>query len=295
MKRLKTNYKVTAASLVVVTLLFSTSCSKDDTATAQKQSGEVKALTDKEDQGKVSELVKKSPAISWYNSTMDKIITVDPNSQEKSFNFSDPNPGWNFSSYQETYWVPSENGGGILFLGAGSFGGNAGGTVVAGNSELDINYTFCFSASEEALGLDLFDIGGEDFTGISGVVGFAGDFEALQTGEFTEDDDILDFFQGIAYYVVYDNEASGNYPILNWFDDLDESPDNLQGNGFAWVFAFSEPAGIYFSQSGDLNVSGGSIDFEGTYFGLEISDFDLEEFEDFEFVEVEGFGTMGCN
>ncbi len=296
MKGFKSNFKVTAAILAVVTLLFGTSCSKDDTAPAQKRVGEVKALTDKNHQDKVSELVRKSPAISWYNSTMNKIITIDPNSEEKSFNFSDPNPGWNFSSAEGTVWQPSPYGGGILFIGPGSFGGNAGGTVVAGNSTLNINHTFCFSASDEALGLDLFDFGdGPEFTGISGVIGIAGDFDALVTGEFDEDDDIFEYFQGLAFYIVYDNEANGNYPILNWFDDLDESDSFFQNKGFAWVFAFNNPAGIYFSKNGNLSVSGGSMTFQGTYFGLQISDFDLDGYDDFDFVEVEGFGTMGCN
>jgi hypothetical protein len=227
---------------------------------------------------------------------MDKVIVFSAKSQYKSFSFSSPNPGWNFSSTEQVYFSPAPQGGGILYLGPGSFGANTGGTVVAGNTSLDINYTFCFSASDEALGFD-FGIGGPDFDGLSVVLGIAGDFEALTTGEFEEDEDPFDYFQGFAVYIVYDNEASGSYPILNWFEDLEEESDDLEGNSFAYVLAFADPAGLYFSKSGNLNVSGGSIGFEGVYWGITGNLFDdwFDDDNNIEFVEVDGYGQMGCN
>jgi hypothetical protein len=303
MKRL---LKSSSILMLASGLLLVTSCSKNDDAVVGPAYSDTKQVTDKDTQESIENLADKVPAISWYNSTMDKIIKFDPKNKTKSFSFSDPNPGWNFSSSEGVVWAPAEGGGGILFVGAGAFGGNsgAGGSVVAGNAVLNISSTFCFSASEEALGLDLFEFGGPEFDGISGVIGFAGDLEALATGDFEDPNEIFDFFQGIAYYIVYDNEASGNYDILNWFDELDGStePDDLGGNGFAWVYEFSaDEFGVYFSKSGQLNVSGGSMSFNGEYFGLVLGDFfdDPDDPEDddifeFDFVEVEGFGTMGC-
>lgn len=290
--------KTTAVMIAAVVLLFSAGCSKEYETVPHDSDAKVKRIKDRQTKQDISAASERIPAISWYNGTMNKIITFDPKNEAKNFSFSDPNPGWNFSNYNETYWAPSSGGGGILFVGAGAFGGNAGGgTVVAGNTSLNVNYTFCFAASEEALGLDIGGFGGPDFDGISGVIGFAGDFEALQNGNFDEEEDIFDFFEGIAYYVVYDNEANGSYDILNWFQDLDEPADDLGGEGFAWVYGFEPDAwSLYFSESGSLNVSGGTISFNGTYFGLILDFNDLDsDFETLEFVEVDGFGTMGCN
>ncbi len=296
---IKTNSRLAAVSLTAAVLLFGSSCTKDDYNSGDlSDPSETREIKDKDTRDEIKTAADQIPAISWYNSTMDKIITFDPKNEEKSFDFSDPNPGWNFSNADEVYWQPAQNGGGILFVGPGSFGGNTGGTVVAGNTALNITSTFCFAASEEALGLDIGGFGGPEFDGISGVVGIAGDLDALANQEFEDEDEIFDYFEGIAYYVVYDNEASGNYDILNWFDNLEEEdPDEFGGKGFAWVYGFSPNEwSLYFSQNGQLNVSGGNINFQGNYFGLVFS-FDQLDDEDifgFDFVEVAGFGQMGC-
>lgn len=296
MKKTLIKINTITAGMAVIVLAFTTSCSKDEDTVRGSDNGpaQVHAIKDKDTQDQIDRIGKEITKVGIYNETMDKFIVIDPNNS-KDFSFSDPNPGWNFSNSSQVEFVPAPQGGGILFIGPGSFGENAGGTVVAGNSSVNINYTFCFSASDEAIGFD-FGAGGPELDGLSVVIGIGGDFEALTTGEFEEEDDIFDFFTGIAVYIVYDNEASGNYPILNWFEDLTEDPDDLQDNGFAYVFAFQEPAGIYFSQSGSLNVSGGEISFDGVYWGITGNIFDWFDTEDeFEYVEVDGFGTMGCN
>jgi hypothetical protein len=102
----------------------------------------------------------------------------------------------------------------------------------------------------------------------------------------------------LAYYVVYDNEASGSYDILNWFDNVDEDPDDLGGNGFAWVYSFSEDSWmIYFSDSGELQVNGGQMNFNGTYLGIGLSISELEDgnYLNFNYEEGTGYGSMGCN
>jgi len=299
MIKIKSNLRVAVAGMATALLLFSTSCTKDDYNSGDLSNpSDTREIKDKDTRDEIRSAADQVPAISWYNSAMDKIITFDPKNEEKSFDFSDPNPGWNTSSADDVYWQPAQNGGGILFIGPGAFGGNTGsGTVVAGNTALNITTTFCFAASEEAIGLDVGGFGGPEFDGISGVVGIAGDLEALANQEFEDDDEIFDYFEGLAYYVVYDNEASGNYDILNWFDNLDgEDPDDLGGDGFAWVYGFSpDEWSLYFSKNGQLNVSGGNINFEGNYFGLVFSLNELDEdIFNFDFVEVTGFGQMGC-
>lgn len=290
----------------VAILLFGTSCTKEETngGSPSETTGEVKDITNQRTQNEIEAYADRIPAISWYNSTMDKIITFDPKSETKNFSFATPNDSWNYSDNSDTEWVPASGGGGTLFVGPGSFGGNAaGGLVVAGNTTLNINNTMCFSASDEALGLDIGGFGGPEFDGISGVIGISGDFEALMNEDFSGGDmDIFEYFYGLAFYIVYDNEASGGYDILNWLDDVDGDVDDFGGNGFAWVYSFgSQSWEIYFSHSGELNVSGGTMNFNGSYYGIQLnvdniynSD-DDGDLLDFDFVEVDGYGAMGCN
>lgn len=289
-------------------LIFVTSCAKTDDApagnAAVQPATQMTPVTDKATKKELERMSKEMPTIAWYNKAMDKIVSFNPQSQSKSFSFADPNPGWNFSDASQTAWYPAENGGGILFIGYGSFGSNTGsGTVIAGGTALDINYTFCFAASDDALGLDLVDLGeSPSFDGISGVIGIDGDFDALQNEEIDEESSIFDYFHGLAYYVVYDNEAQGNYSILNWFEDLTVDPDDLSGEGFTWVYGFSPTEwSLYFSKNGTLNVSGGSMNFNGNYLGLIVNFNELMNNEDgdlesiFNFVEAPGYGEMGCS
>jgi len=249
------------------------------------------------------ELARRAPStVRVYDENDQRFIDVDFKAKkfaftpatERDFNFATSNNGWNYSNSSDVAWVPAEGGGGILFIGPGSFGGNTGGTVVAGSSALDINYTFCFAANDSVLGFDLFDTGA-NLTGISGVVGIAGDFEALLNEEVDSTANFTDFFQGFAAYFVYANEAQGSYPILNWLDDLNDQPDALADKGFSYVLDFQDGS-FYLSADGTLNVSGGSMSFNGEYLGIEgLFDALFDESSDANFTTVNGFGTMGCN
>lgn len=306
MKIFKKQINVAATLFVAAALIFTTSCTKDNENSASaSQKYEGKAVKDKALQEDIQSTADRMPPIAWYNRTMDKVIVFDPKNDSKSFDFSDPNDGWNFSSSEGVEFVQSPSGGGVLFVSPGSFGSNAGGsgTVVAGNTALNINYTFCFSVDEDALGLDL-GFGDVDFDGLSGVLGIAGDFEALMNEDFDEEGaDIFDYFHGLAYYLVYDNEAQGNYDILNFIEDVDgeESEEEPDGKGFSIVYGFSSTSfSFYFSKDGSLNVSGGSMNFSGNYYGIvfgNLFDADEEDGELFnlDFVEVPGFGQMGCS
>lgn len=300
MKILTKQLNIAATLCVAAVLVFTTSCTKDnENPGAAPQKSEIKAVKDKKLQENIQTTADKMPPIAWYNKTMDKVIVFDPQNKSKSFDFSDPNSGWNFSNDQGVHFVENPSGGGVLFVSYGAFGSNTGsGTVVAGNTALNINYTFCFSVDEEALGLDL-GFGDADFDGMSGVLGISGDFEALMNGNFEDTADIFDYFHGLAYYLVYDNEAQGNYEIINFIEDM-ESAEEEEGKGFSVVYGFtSNSFALYFSKDGTLNVSGGSMDFSGNYYGIvfeNLMEADEEgDLFNFDFVEVPGFGQMGCS
>ena len=281
-----------AVSAITVSSALFTGCQKDREFTGMKAPQKTVTLN-ADQQRMVQDMTGRIPTLRIYDEDDNRFIDI--NVKNRSFSFSEPNDGWNLSSSNDVTWEPAAGGGGILFIGAGAFGSNTGGTIVAGSTALDVNYTFCFSASEEALGLDLFDTGG-DFDGISGVIGIAGDFEALLNDEVNEDSDFTDYFQGFAAYFVYDNEASGTYDILDWLTDLDSETSDLEGNGFSYVFGF-ENFSLYFSYSGELTVSGGSIGFNGEYLGFENLDelfFNFDDEEEPEVNIVPGFGAMGC-
>lgn len=285
-KRFLTTLSIAGFALVAV--MFS-SCGKEELTANRGYSANNSEQTP---QQRFEALMEQLPEIALWDERTEQIVRINMNTRE--FSFSDPNPGWNFSSSNGPQFIEAEEGGGILIIPAFSFGGNTGGTVVAGSTALDINYTFCFSASDEALGLDLFDFGG-DFTGVSIVLGIAGDFEALADGSAEEGDDFNSFFQGLAMYIVYDNEASGSYEILNWLEDIDGDPDDFVDQGFSYVVDFQN-FNLYFSANGDLNVSGGEMSFNGEYLGfVELFESLDEDDEELDFALVPGFGTMGCN
>jgi len=240
----------------------------------------------------VHDLIQNVSDVKIWDENRNRMYNFDV--LNRDFSFSDAGDGgWNFSD-NDVVWDPAPEGGGTLFISSSALGGNTGGTVVAGSSALDITYTFCFSASEEALGMDLFDYG-INMDGISMVIGIAGDFEALMNDEVDEGSEFTDYFQGFAVYFVYDDEASGNYDILDWFDSLEDDVLDLSDNGFAYLLDFVE-MGLYFSSDGTLNVSGGQMQFDGEYFALtSFLTSTSDEDDDYSFAFVPGFGIMGCN
>jgi hypothetical protein len=231
---------------------------------------------------------------------MDKIIVLpNEHSEEKTYSFVDPpSGGFNWATSNGGQWAtyPDEAGTIVVITEPGAGLGAGGGTVVVGSTTLNIAFAICFAVGDEALGQGLFDTGIDE---VAGVVGIAGDLEALQTIDFEEDEDadLSDFFQGFAYYLVYAEDlANDDYEVLNWLEDLEQDEEELDGFGFAYVVHFVDGGGIFLSKSGELSVDGGSIGFNGTYFGIEgLLFFDEEgEDEEFDFSEVPGFGTMGC-
>lgn len=270
-------------ALTVGTLLIS-SCSKEENCGA-KSANKPATLTP-EQQAAVLDYVKQMPDIRVKAGKNGFVL---PKPGRDGFSFSDPSPGYQWGTSSNISVVTDPNTGGTTWVVSSDGGsGNAGGTVVAGNTSLDIGMAFCFSADEEGAGG--FMLGGTDSvsTGVSMVIGIAGDFEALMNDEVEEDADITDYFWGYALYLVYADEASGSYEVLDW-TQLDEDTDD---KAVALVFDFRN-AKMYLSSEGNLNVSGGSIGFSGNYYEIGF-DFSEEDAEQEVGGEVSGFGTMGC-
>jgi len=209
------------------------------------------------------------------------------------WSFSDPAGGTlNFSSPGGLSYTTTTN---TIYVPWSSFGSNSssGGTVVAGSSSLDMNYTFCFSSDDAAYGLNLYDLDSTNFSGLSIVIGVSGDFDALANADST--DDLFSFFHGLAFYVVYDSPADGDYEVVNWLDGLTGLNINSK-KAFAYIFDFKDGK-LYLSASGNINVTGGDMNYTGKY--LEIGGFFEEDgnfdWNDLTYNIVDGFGTMGCN
>jgi len=185
-----------------------------------------------------------------------------------------------------------------VYMAYNSFGaGLGGGTVVAGPTSLDMNYTFCFSASDAAFGLDLLNTGAPT-NGISAVIGVSGDFSQLQNA--TDSTNLGDVFKGLAFYLVYDDRPSGSYDVIDFSDVTWTDSTSINNKCFAFIFDLQNGR-FFVSKSGNINVSGGSMAYNGDYY--EISGF-LNDNGDFDITSpsanltlsvVPGFGTMGCN
>ncbi|MBL7950810.1 MAG: hypothetical protein JNM62_03760 [Flavobacteriales bacterium] len=248
-------------------------------------------------QQRIREQVQQLPGVGIYNRTMNKVIVFKslPDGS-RSFNFVDPPTGGiDFASSNGGQWTWSETQGLMILTEPSSGTGGGGGTVVAGDASLDIELAVCFSFDEEGLGMDLFDTGIND---VAGVIGIAGDFDALINGDFSSgEEDLFDYFHGFAYYLVYAEQLGNNsYEVLNWIDDLDQDEEDLENFGFSFVVSFQNEGGIYLSQDGELQVSGGSIGFNGNYYALEgVGFFEEDEEGDGSASTVPGFGTMGCD
>jgi hypothetical protein len=280
--------KITCAFFALALMV---SCSKEYAPGTQVTGG--KSLT-QEQQDAAAQRIKTISTVKVYNHTMNKFIVLKPG-MEKSFSFADPDPDWNFGTSANMEIVETQNGSEVVFVSAGGgFGDGAGGFVSAGPTSMPIDYAFCFSVDgETAFGINP---GGDvPVDGISGVLGFAGDLEGLANGDFDVDDDPFDFFRGWAYYWVYEDEAQGSYNVLDWHN-WDGDVGALNDEAFSFVFDFQE-GHVFWSTGGNLNVSGGNMNFNGEYFAwLDFLDlwFSYEPYNG-SFQEVSGSGVMGCD
>jgi hypothetical protein len=243
----------------------------------------------------VREISAKIPMVRLHDEVNGRYMDINIYERwNRDWTFANPYEGAEYS--ESGSWVSADGEEMVVFsVNATTSGAGGGGTVVAGNTTLNIDYAFCFNIDVQAVGLDLFDFGGS-FDGVSGVIGIAGDFEALANDELGEEPDFEDFFEGFAAYIVYDSQANGTYEVLDWFEDLEGGSDDLADNAFSYVLDWSN-FGLYFSSAGTITASGASLNFQGEY--LSLLDFvltlDEEGEEEMEAEFVDGLGQMGCN
>lgn len=235
-------------------------------------------------------ILSKISKIKIVNTNTGKVIGAI-STLDGGFSFADPHEGFAFSSPNGVQYSEAD---GSLYVTAAAFGensGGGGGIIQAGSTSMDINYTICISADDSSSGFSF----GPTSEGTSTVFGISGDFDQILSGDTSGG--IESLFNGFAMYQVYDDEASGTYDIVNWLEDLNEPEDALQNKGFAWIIDFKKLQ-MYFSKSGSLNVSGGTIGFQGKYFEF-IPEEDAEDMfdlgDDPEVNVVDGTGSMGCN
>lgn len=281
-KKIKSTVLAGAVLLSVATLYYS--CSKEKNQGPPTASG----ATEPQVISKGQDLSDKISRIRIVSADGKKVGAL---TQSGGFSFSEPHDGFTFSSPTGVQYVEDPNGG-YLYITAAAFSSGGGGMVTAGNSSLDINFTLCLSAADSSEG----GFFGPTFSGASIIIGISGDLEAMMNAEGDSTADIGDFFHGIAVYAVFDSPASGNYQIMNFIENMEDSTawDN---KGFAFVMDFQQFS-IYFSKEGTLGVDGGSIGFEGKYYAVIPEEgaedpFDLGDNPDVEVVD--GLGTMSCN
>jgi hypothetical protein len=295
------NYKVLVASALTASVVVLAGCQKDRTLGGDGIQVERKVTLTETQKREASEMVQRVPTLRFYDEAENRFIDFKVGSRD--FVFSDPDEGFSFDDPDQNgviLWADGDVDYIVFSTGIGTAGNGGGGTVVAGNTALNMDLTVCLSVEEVASGDgygDLFDTG-FGFNEYGAVFGIAGDFEALAGADWEADDfDPFEFFHGYAaYYVITDGELEGNHEVFDWLDTSDDGSGDYDDMASSFVMDFSNFA-LYFATSGSVNVSGGSMTFNGEYIAIEdlFLDFLGEGEEDPEVSVVSGFGTMGCN
>ena len=282
MKNLKFSKLMLAFTLVVLTLgvLTYSSCKKEETGGIPNR----KELTAGQKQ-KILDAINAIPAIKVkagkYGFTLPKTL------KDGGFNFSESSSGNDFATSSNIEWVETSEGN-YMVVSTDNTNANAGGMVVAGSTTLDINMAICVSSAAE--GDNFFSFGDVDSSyGFSMVLGIAGDFEALLSGDVDPDADITEYIYGFAMYIVFEDQASGSYEVLDF-----TAPDleDFEGKGISMIIDF-RGAKVYISSDGNLTVGTNTISFNGNYF-MGAWETDSTSNNDPSYDEVSGFGTMGC-
>ena len=284
-------YKPVIALFIGAMLLIS-SCSKKEGMHGSDPATSGTNQMNASMESKIRTIVANIPHVKEQNSSSMRKGVADK--IQSGWDFSSPDHGMGYSTTSGFLYSSSLN---TLVLSGGTGGGSAGGTVVAGASSMDMNYTFCYSSGDQILGLNVFGTGAPS-TGVSAIIGVSGDFSKLASNSSTTD--LLNAFNGMAFYIVYDGTASGSYDVVDWTDPsvhLDSIQD-LNKKAFAFVMDFKNGR-LFLSSSGQINVSGGSMSFNGQYFQVtgflnSNGDFNLNG-GNLTYSIVPGFGAMMCN
>jgi len=298
------NIRFIGTGLVLATALMFTGCSKDAMQTTAGDevkdiSGKKIALTASQERA-VQDLYTKMPKLKYWDATNHRFIEMKGDGS-RDLVFSDPDEGFTFDDGDGDGAMIIDDGDGSVLIFSSGFGvagtGGGGGMVVAGSTVLEIDIAYCMSVEEvggEDSDADLFD-SGLGFDQFSAVIGIAGDFEGLANDPETEDP--FQYIYGFAaYYVIGNGDLSGSHNVF----DLLGSEGDEDFDDFATAFVVDlQNFALGFASGGTIEISEGSMSFNGTYLmidGEDLFDSFLSDGDsDFDVSEVTGYGTMGCN
>lgn len=294
------NYKVLVASALTAGVVILAGCQKDRTLGGDGIQVERKVTLTESQKREASEMVHRVPTLRFYDEAENRFIDFKVGSRD--FVFSDPDEGFTFDDPDQNGVILFSDGTGdyLVFSAAiGTAGNGGGGTVVAGSTVLNMDLTVCLTIEEVASGDgygDLFDTG-FGFSEYGAVFGIAGDFEALAEANWdSEDFDPFEYFHGYAAYYVIAEDLNGSHEVFDWLDSSASDDEDYDDMASSFVMDFSNFS-LYFATSGNINVSGGSMTFNGEYLAIEdlFLDFLEDGEQDPDVSVVSGYGTMGCN
>ena len=266
-----------------VLLLSLTCCNKSNVV---KKMGSNKLVTTKETQAKIEDALKKMPLIvKIKDEKNNRYIDFDVRNKTVSINKT-----WSFANPQPNT-IYAQGNGLVVYVSSSTFGlgsSNSTSTVTAGNTTLNVQ-TLCLAIDASAYAaMFQAQTGQLPINGISVVMGLDVDWALLQNASSAS---FGNFFHGLAYYLVYDFPASGSYNVIDWTGAFGVS----SLDGFAMVFSFDQnnDGSFYFSKTGNINVSGGDMTFNGDYWGIQSVFTNINN--GLTFQTYSGSGTMGCN
>ncbi len=294
------NLRITFSAVIVSGMLLFSGCTKEKIATTGGYAKDVKkvALTEQQKATTIS-MYSRVPKLRYWDRVHNRFISMNPGSRDLVF--TDPDSGFSFDDPDGNNAMIFSDGTDdflVISSGFGVAGQGGGGTVVAGSTALNIDVTLCLTATAVAEGDGFGSLFGGDtgWSNFSAVFGIAGDFEGLSNADTGSDDfNPFEYLHGFAEYFVFSDELGGTHEVFDWMGDLEQ--DELDDLASSFVMDFQN-FNLYFANSGSIAISGGQMNFNGTY--LEITDL-FESFLNDEGIdeptvnEVTGFGSMGCN
>lgn len=267
--------------LAVLILFGLNSCNKNQTYVAKEEKMTFTPQQYKKFQDKLSTIPM---IIKVKDEVNNRFVDFDVRNQTVTFNKS-----WSFANPTPNT-IYAQNGGIVVYVSSSSLGwgyGTPTHTVSAGNTTLNVQ-TLCMAVDASAYAaMFAGQTGTLPIDGISIVMGLDADFSLLANSSSTN---FANYFHGLAYYLVYDFNASGSYNVIDW-TTMTTLPNSI---AFAMLFSFdyNNSGAFYFSQDGAINVNGGDMSFNGNYWGIEMDFTNLSQ--SLTYNSYPGSGTMGC-
>jgi len=284
MKNLKFSKLMLAFALAVLTVgtLIYSSCTKPDSNIGQPNRKTLSAHQKQQILDAINAIPEIRVKAGKYGFTLPKTL------KDGGFNFSESSSGTDWATSSNVQFVETSDGN-IMVVSTDNTNANAGGMVVAGSTNLDINMAICISSASD--GNSFFNFGNVDSSsGFSMVLGIAGDFEALLSGDVDPNADITDYIYGFAMYIVFEDQASGSYDVV---DFTAPTLEDFESKGISMIIDF-RGAKVYISSEGNITVGTNTISFNGKYFSGAWETDSTSNNNEPSYQEVSGFGTMGC-